>query len=120
MAIRALLVEDNSDNRLLLRFTLSKHGWEVIEVATGEEAVALATSERPDLIIMDLQLPDIDGLEATRRIRDTLGAAAPPIVAVSSYAMGQDRAEAEAAGCDGYIEKPINTETIVAELETYL
>ena len=117
---RILVVEDNEANLYLIRFILEKSGLEVIEARNGAEGVELAVKEKPDLIIMDLQLPDIDGLEATRRIRASEADSEIPIIALTSYAMAGDREKALAAGCNGYIEKPINPETFIAEVEQHL
>ena len=117
---RILVVEDNETNLYLIRFILEKSGLEVIEARNGAEGVELAVKEKPDLIIMDLQLPDIDGLEATRRIRASEADSEIPIIALTSYAMAGDREKALAAGCNGYIEKPINPETFIAEVGQYL
>jgi len=117
---RVLVVEDNKDNRDLLCLILEKSGLEVAVAPCGEEAVRMALEDTPHLIVMDIQLPDIDGLEVTRRIRAGLADRRVPIVVVSSYAMPADRAEATEAGCDGYIEKPIDTATIVEELSRFL
>jgi len=119
-AKRILLIEDNETNLYLIRFILEKNGYQVIEAREGVLGVKLAAKEKPDLVIMDIQLPDIDGLEATRRIRASKADHKIPIVALTSYAMVGDRQKALAAGCTGYIEKPINPETFMAELEKYL
>ncbi len=117
---RILVVEDNEDNMLLVRFMLEKNGYEVIEARDGAEGVALAIQEKPDLVIMDIQLPDINGLEATKRIRASEADGNIPIIALTSFAMVGDRERALAAGCTGYIEKPINPETFMTEIEKYL
>jgi len=117
---RILVVEDNETNLYLIRFILEKNGYEVIEARSGAEGVELALKEKPDLVLMDVQLPDFDGLEATKRIRASETDAEIPIVALTSYAMPGDREKALAAGCTGYIEKPINPETFMAEVEKYL
>lgn len=117
---RVLVVEDNETNLYLIRFILQKNGCEVIEAVEGAVGVELAVKEKPDLVIMDLQLPDIDGLEATKRIRASEADSEIPIIALTSYAMVGDREKALAAGCTGYIEKPINPETFMAEIEKYL
>ena len=117
---RILVVEDNETNMYLIRFILRKSGHEVIEARTGEEGVERATKEKLDLVIMDIQLPGIDGLEATKRIRVSLANEELPIIALTSYAMAGDKEKALAAGCTGYIEKPINPETFVAQIEEYL
>jgi CheY-like chemotaxis protein len=117
---RILVVEDNMTNMYLIGFILRKNGYEVLEAVTGEEGVELAIKEKPDLIIMDIQLPGIDGLEATRRIRESEADGEVSIVALTSYAMTGDRERALNAGCTGYIEKPINPETFMGEIERYL
>ena len=117
---RILVVEDNETNLYLIRFILQKSGFEVIEAKDGASGVELAVKEKPDLVIMDIQLPDIDGLEATKRIRASEADGEIPIIALTSYAMMGDRENALAAGCTGYIQKPINPETSMAELEKYL
>ncbi|MCK9355950.1 MAG: response regulator [Dehalococcoidia bacterium] len=117
---RLLVVEDNEVNLYLIRFLLEKSGYEVIAAKDGLSGVELAATQRPDLVIMDIQLPDIDGLEATRRIRKSEADGKLPIVALTSYAMTGDRERALAAGCTGYIEKPIKPETFIAEIEHYL
>ncbi len=117
---RVLVVEDNETNMYLIRFILEKSGYEVIEAREGTAGVELAIKEKPDLIIMDLQLPDIDGLEATKRIRASEADGDIPIIALTSFAMAGDRERDLAAGCTGYIEKPINPDTFIAEIEKFL
>ena len=117
---RILVVEDNETNLYLIRFMLEKSGYEVIEAREGTVGVELAIKEKPDLVIMDIQLPDIDGLEATKRIRASEADSVIPIIALTSFAMAGDREKALAAGCTGYIEKPINPETFIAEMQKYL
>lgn len=117
---RILVVEDNEANLCLTRLILQKSGYLVIEARNGAKGVELALQEKPDLILMDIQLPDIDGLEATRRIRSSKADGKIPIIALTSYAMAGDREKALAAGCTGYIEKPINPETFMTKIEEYL
>ena len=117
---RILVVEDNETNLYLIRFMLEKSGYEVIEAREGAVGVELAVKEKPDLVLMDVQLPDIDGLEATKRIRASETGGKIPIIALTSYAMVGDREKAIAAGCTGYIEKPINPETFIVEIEKFL
>jgi len=117
---RILVVEDNETNLYLIKFMLEKNGYEVIEAKDGAVGVELAVKEKPDLILMDILLPGIDGLEATKRIRASEADSEIPIIALTSYAMAGDREKALAAGCTGYIEKPINPETFMAEIEKYL
>ncbi len=117
---RILVVEDNEKNMYLISYILRNKGYEVIESRTGVEGVELAIKEKPDLVIMDIQLPDIDGLEATKRIREFEGNEDLPIIAVTSYAMVGDREKVLSAGCAGYIEKPIKPDTFLLEIEKYL
>lgn len=114
-----LLVEDTEDNRFMMRRLLEMAGYGVVEATNGEEAVRLAESERPALILMDLSLPVIDGLAATRAIRKLDGLSKTPIVAVSAHDTSDFQAEALAAGCDSYITKPIDfshLEVLIARL----
>ncbi|HEX6043140.1 MAG TPA: response regulator [Pyrinomonadaceae bacterium] len=114
-----LLVEDTEDNRFMMRRLLEMSGYRVVEATNGEEAVRLAQSERPDLILMDLSLPVVDGLAATRAIRKLDGFKEMPIVAVSAHATSDFQSEALAAGCNSYITKPIDfsqLETLIARL----
>jgi len=117
---KILVVEDNETNMYLITFILKNKAYDVIEARSGEEGVEMAKKEKPDLIIMDIQLPGIDGLETTKRIRESEANGGVPIVALTSYAMVGDREKALDAGCTGYIEKPINPETFMSEIETYL
>ena len=117
---KILVVEDNETNMYLINFILEKNGYGVIQAKTGEEGVELAIKEKPDLILMDIQLPGIDGLEATRRIRKSKADSEIPIIALTSYAMSGDRERVIKAGCTGYIEKPINPETFIVEIKKYL
>ncbi len=117
---KILVVEDNETNMYLIRFILEKSGYEVIEAKEGAVGVELAIKEKPDLIIMDIQLPDINGLEATKRIRASEADGDIPIIALTSFAMAGDREKALAAGCTGYIAKPINVATFIAEIEKHL
>jgi two-component system cell cycle response regulator DivK len=116
---KVLVVEDNEQNRYLMEYMLEKSGFTVFLARTGAEAMAMAINERPDLILMDIQLPDLDGLEVTRRIRASEADGKIPIVAVTSFAMAGDRQKALAAGCNGYIEKPINPESFLSEIHKY-
>ena len=114
---KVLVVEDNEKNMYLVSFILEKMGHRVLQADTGEKGIELASREQPDLILMDIQLPGIDGLEATKRIRQSGNV---PIIAITSFAMTGDRERLIAAGCNGYIEKPINPETIMGEIAAYL
>ena len=116
---KILIVEDNENNMYLMNFILSKK-YEIIKADTGEKGVELAIKEMPDLVIMDIQLPDIDGFEATKRIRESDANGDIPIVAITSYAMAGDKEKIINAGCNGYIEKPIDPETFVTQLEKFI
>lgn len=115
---KILLIEDNEDNAYLFRSLLLMRDVELIEASAGLKGVELAIKEKPDLILMDIQLPDITGLEATKIIREEVGDGVS-IIAVTSYAMMGDRESCLAAGCNGYIEKPIDPETFLQTLDTY-
>ena len=115
-----LIVEDQEDNRTILRDLLSKAGFDLIEAVNGEDGVALALSKRPDLILMDIQLPVMDGYEATRRIKANSELKTIPVIAVTSYALSGDEAKARAAGCDGYIAKPFSPRQLLATVREYL
>lgn len=117
---KVLLIEDNEANLYLIRFILEKNNLNVIVAREGLEGVKLALEEQPDLVIMDVQLPDINGLEATKKIRQDERGKNLKIVALTSYAMTGDKEKALRAGCTGYMEKPINPETFIPELEKYL
>lgn len=115
-----LAVEDNDTNMYLISFILENSGHSVIKATTGKEAVSLAIEKTPDLILMGIQLPGINGLEATRRIRNSDVDGDLPIVALTSYAMAGDREKALAAGCTGYIEKPIDPDTFLEEIQPHM
>jgi two-component system cell cycle response regulator DivK len=120
MSQRILVVEDQEDNRTILRDILNNVGFEVLEAVTGEEGVRMAEAHQPDLILMDIQLPVLDGYEATRRIKAQAGLRAIPIIAVTSYALSGDEAKAMAAGCDSYITKPFSPKALLATIRSYL
>ena len=116
---RVLVVEDNANNMRLLLKLLGGSGYETIKAETGEEGVRLAIEEMPDHILMDIKLPGIDGVEATGRIRASVGGSKAVIIVITSYAMAEDRERFLSQGFDGYIEKPIDPYTIVKEIEEY-
>jgi two-component system cell cycle response regulator DivK len=120
MSRRVLVVEDQADNRQILRDLLASAGYEYIEATTGEDGVRRAEAERPDLILMDIQLPILDGYEATRRIKANPALAGIPIIAVTSYALSGDDEKARAAGCDGYVTKPFSPRLLLAKIREYL
>lgn len=115
-----LVVEDNPKNLKLIKAVLEYSGFEVIEALSGEEGVRLAAEASPDLILMDLQLPGIDGAEALRQIRSTAVAPGVPVVAVTAFAMSDDRERAFASGFDGYVEKPISVRALPQLVEDFL
>ena len=115
-----LVVEDNPVNRRLVEFLLRSNGYQVREASTAQEAFEILKTERPDLILMDVQLPGMDGLEATRKLKANAETRDIPVVAVTSYAMTGDREKALAAGCAGYITKPIDKATFVQEVAARL
>lgn len=117
---KILIIEDNEKNMYLMNFILSKKGYEVIKAETGEKGVELALKEKPALVLMDIDLPGIDGYEATRRIKTSESGAGLPIVAITSYAMAGDRERVLKAGCTGYIEKPIDPEQFIPEIEKFI
>ena len=120
MAARILVIEDQEDNRRILRDLLTSVGFEVIEAVTGEEGVALAESTRPDVIVMDIQLPGLDGYGATRQIKGNAVLSAIPIIAVTSYALSGDDVKAFEAGCDAYVTKPYSPRQLLAKIREYL
>ncbi len=115
-----LLIEDNEQNQYLTRFLLEKNGFTVLIASDGEIGVAMALERKLALILLDIQLPTIDGYEVARRIRAAPGALQVPIVAVTSHAMVGDRDKSIAAGCNGYIEKPIDPDTFISEISRFL
>ena len=117
---KILLVEDNEVNRRLAEFLLTSQGWEVREATSAEQAFEILASERPDLIVMDIQLPDMDGLEATKRLKEDPLLRNIPVVAVTSFAMAGDEEKAMAAGCIGYLTKPIDKATFIGEIASHL
>ncbi len=120
MTKRILVIEDTEDNRQIVRDLLESAGYALIEALDGLEGVAAAEREHPDLILMDIQLPGIDGYEATRRIRAVPALATVPIIAVTSYALSGDEAKARAAGCDGYVAKPFSPRQLLAKIREFL
>ena len=117
---KILLVEDNPVNRRLAEFLLRSQGYQVRAATNAQEAFDTIKAERPDLILMDVQLPGMDGLEATKKIKEEPTTRDIPVVAVTSYAMKGDREKALAAGCSGYITKPIDKDTFILEVATVL
>jgi len=120
MTKRILVVEDHEDNRRIMRDLLTNVGFELIEAVTGPEGVDMAKVHRPDLILMDLQLPGIDGYEAARRIKAEPALGSVPIIAVTSYALSGDEERAYAAGCAAYISKPYSPRKLLARIREQL
>ena len=114
-----LLIEDNEQNRYLATFLLEKRGCRVLAASDGPQGIELAGAEIPDLILLDIQLPLMDGYAVAQALRKMDALNNTPIVAVTSYAQMGDREKTLAAGCNGYLEKPINPETFVSDLEPY-
>ena len=117
---KILLVEDNEMNRDMLSRRLVRHGYEVVMAMDGEQGVAMAALEHPDLILLDMSLPVIDGWEAARRIRREEAMCGVPIIALTAHAMDGDREEAHAAGCDDYDTKPIELPRLLAKMQSLL
>lgn len=117
---KALVVEDNQDNLLLVTYALKRAGYAVVPATSGEEGFSLAVQERPDFILMDINLPGIDGIETARKLRQVESGRDVPIIAVTSYAMVGDRDRILAAGCNGYIEKPIDPLTFISQIEAII
>jgi two-component system, cell cycle response regulator DivK len=115
--VTVLVVEDNPLNLKLMRDALGHAGYRVVEAPDAERGIALARSEQPDLILMDVQLPGLDGVEALRHLRADASTAAIPVVAVTAFAMRDDGPRFRAAGFDGYLEKPVNVRELPAQVE---
>mgnify|MGYP006286904429 FL=1 len=120
MKPKILIVEDNEQNLYLETFLLEKHGVDVAQARNGEEGMVCAAAEQPDLILLDIQLPVMDGYEVARRLKQTQETTAIPIIAVTSYAMAGDREAILSSGCEGYIEKPIDPDRFVEQVKRFL
>jgi two-component system cell cycle response regulator DivK len=120
MSKRILVVEDQEDNRRILRDLLTSVGYEVIEAVTGDEGVAMAGAHTPALILMDIQLPGLDGYAATRRIKADPALRQIPIIAVTSYALSGDDLKAQQAGCDAYVSKPFSPRVLLATIREFV
>jgi two-component system cell cycle response regulator DivK len=119
MTPTVLLIEDNEQNRYLATFLLEQHDYKVVPAVDGRRGIELARALKPNLVVLDIQLPVMDGYEVARALRAIETLRDTPIIAVTSHAMVGDREKALAAGCNGYIEKPINPETFVAEIASF-
>jgi two-component system cell cycle response regulator DivK len=115
-----LVVEDQEDNRRILRDLLGNAGFELIEAQSGEDALSAVMKQRPDLILMDIQLPQMDGYEATGRIKSNPEMKKVPVIVVTSYALAGDEAKARAAGCTAYVSKPFSPRALLAKVREYL
>ncbi len=120
MKATVLLIEDNAQNRYLATFLLERRGYEVVPAETGPDGLVLAARLRPDLILLDIQLPGMDGHRVAETIKSDPALKSIPVIAVTSYAMVGDREKCLAAGAEGYIEKPIDPETFVDQVEQFL
>ena len=120
MSKRILVVEDQEDNRRILRDLLTSAGYQLLEANDGAQGIAVAEAHRPDLILMDIQMPILDGYEATRRIKANPELSTVPIIIVTSYALSGDEDRARAAGCDAYIAKPYSPRQLLAKVNEYL
>jgi two-component system cell cycle response regulator DivK len=116
---KVLVIEDNEQNLYLMNFILTKHGFDVVSARDGREGISTARDVTPDLILLDIQLPGMSGHDVARELRRDPHFASVPIVAVTSYAMPGDREQVLAAGCTGYIEKPINPDTFLTQLKGF-
>jgi two-component system, cell cycle response regulator DivK len=119
MTKRILVVEDQEDNRRILRDLLAHAGYDVIEVGDGAQALTAAAEHHPDVILMDIQLPLLDGYEATRRIKADPALKHIPVIVVTSYAVSGDEAKGRAAGCDAYVGKPYSPRALLAKIREY-
>ena len=120
MSRRILVVEDQEDNRQILRDLLGSADYEMDEAENGQEAIDAVAKQRPDLILMDIQLPIMDGYEATRRIKGNPATKDIPIIVVTSYALSGDEGKARDAGCDAYVTKPYSPRQLLAKIKEYL
>ncbi len=120
MAETILVIEDHEDNRRIMRDLLTSSDYEVVEAVTGEEGLSSAETHRPDLILLDIQLPGIDGYEVARRIKANPDLKKIPIIAVTSYALSGDDVKAFEAGCNAYVTKPFSPRKLLARIREYL
>ena len=117
---RVLVIEDHEDNRRIVRDLVTASGYDLIEATTGEQGIELAAQAKPDIILMDIQLPGLDGYEVTRRIKGDPALKHIPIIAVTSYALSGDDQKAFAAGCDGYVTKPFSPRLLLAKIREFI
>jgi two-component system, cell cycle response regulator DivK len=117
---RILVVEDQEDNRRILRDLLTSRGYDLVEAEDGEKALAMAQDRRPDLILMDVQIPLLDGYEVTRRLKADPALRDIPIIVVTSYALSGDESKARAAGCNAYVSKPYSARQLLAKIQEFI
>ena len=117
---RILLVEDHEDNRNIYRTILEHYGYQVVIAMDGQSGIRLAREEQPDLILMDLSIPVVDGWEATRLLKQDSATRVIPVIALSAHALEEDRLRARQAGCDGYLAKPVEPKKVLAEVARFL
>ncbi|MBN2809624.1 MAG: response regulator [Deltaproteobacteria bacterium] len=117
---KVLVIEDTPDNFALISFILKRNGYEVLWAETGQQGIEMALGEAPEFIVLDIQLPDMDGTEVLKFIRASKVNGTIPIIAMTSYAMSGDREKLLAAGCNGYIEKPIDPLTVMEQMRQFL
>lgn len=115
-----LIVEDNEDNRIVYTTILEHRGYEVLEARNGEEGIRIARERHPDLILMDISVPVIDGWKATEILKEGADTAEIPVIALTAHALAEDRETAKNVGCDGYLAKPCEPRTVVAEVEKFI
>jgi two-component system cell cycle response regulator DivK len=115
-----LYIEDNPDNRMLIRRVLQAEGYTVLEAEDGHSGLRLASEQRPDLILMDINLPEVDGYEVTARLKQLPGLDEVPVIALTANVMKGDREKTLAAGCDGYIQKPVDIDLLPDQIEHFL
>jgi CheY-like chemotaxis protein len=120
MKTKILVIEDNEQNIYLVTYILEKYGYQVFQASNGVDGISIAQREKPDLILLDIQLPIMDGYTVARELRKHKPLATTPVIAITSYAMSGDRENAIAAGCSGYIEKPIDPNTFIKQVVVYL
>jgi len=116
----ALIIEDNKDNMDLITYILNKNEYKTVQAKTGAEGIEMALREKPDFVILDIQLPDIDGYEVLKRIRSSEIDGGVPVIAMTAFAMKGDGEKLLMAGCNGYIEKPINPENVINQIKKIL
>lgn len=120
MSRKALVIEDNDNNMELITFILESSGYKALRAYSGEQGFAMAITDQPDFIILDIQLPDIEGTEVLQSIRRKTETALIPVIAMTSYAMSGDREKLLAYGCNGYIEKPIDPDRVIEQIKKVL